>query len=90
MLKRERRLISLTKINDEEKLPYSAEKIVPNKMQEAALEGLRNIRNREKIGHSLSVPQVLVRHFYLPLTLNNIILNACYSSFIANRFSKNL
>ena len=36
------------------------------------------------------MPQVLVRHFYLPLTLNNIILNACYSSFIANRFSKNL
>ncbi|MHC3850551.1 DEAD/DEAH box helicase family protein, partial [Streptococcus thermophilus] len=27
---------------------YSAEKIVPNKMQEAALEGLRNIRGQGK------------------------------------------
>ena len=42
--KKRKKIISLTKINDEEKLPYSAEKIVPNKMQEAALEGLRNIR----------------------------------------------
>ena len=43
-----KKVISLTKINDEEKLPYSAEKIVPNKMQEAALEGLRNIREQGK------------------------------------------
>ena len=43
-----KKIISLTKINDEEKLPYSAEKIVPNKMQEAALEGLRNIREQGK------------------------------------------
>ena len=43
-----KKVISLTKINDEEKLPYSAEKIVPNKMQEAALEGLKNIREQGK------------------------------------------
>lgn len=43
-----KKVISLTKINDEEKLPYSAEKNVPNKMQEAALEGLRNIREQGK------------------------------------------
>ena len=46
--KKRKKIISLTKINDEEKLPYSAEKIVPNKMQEAALEGLRNIREQGK------------------------------------------
>jgi len=46
--KKRKKVISLTKINDEEKLPYSAEKIVPNKMQEAALEGLRNIREQGK------------------------------------------
>lgn len=46
--KKRKKVISLTKINDEEKLPYSAEKIVPNKMQEAALEGLRNIREQRK------------------------------------------
>ena len=45
---------------------------------QAALEGLRNIREQGKIGHSLLVPQVLVRHFYLPLTLNNIILNMLF------------
>ncbi|MDU2962987.1 MAG: DUF3427 domain-containing protein [Streptococcus salivarius] len=46
--KKRKKVISLTKINDEEKLPYSAEKIVPNKMQEAALEGLKNIREQGK------------------------------------------
>ena len=46
--KKRKKVISLTKINDEEKLPYSSEKIVPNKMQEAALEGLRNIREQGK------------------------------------------
>ena len=46
--RKRKKVISLTKINDEEKLPYSAEKIVPNKMQEAALEGLRNIREQGK------------------------------------------
>ncbi|MFR2209157.1 MAG: DEAD/DEAH box helicase family protein [Streptococcus salivarius] len=57
-------------------------------MQEAALEGLRNIREQGK-GQALVISATGTgKTFLSAFDVKNIILNACYSSSIVNRFSK--
>lgn len=88
--KRERKSLVSQRLMMKKSSLIQLKKLFLIKCKKPHLKGSEIFGNREKTGHLLSVPQVLVRHFYLPLTLNNIILSACYSSSIVNRFSKNL